>query len=288
MNERIGFIGVGHMGAPLINCMVRKGLDLTLFDIREEAVAPYQARGVAVAGSLEELARQTSIICFCLLNDADVDSLLFDESGLFSLLGPQHLLITHSTLSTDICIRIGEYARSRGMGFIDAPVSGGQKERDDGTMTVFVGGREDDFLRARPLLDTIGATVVHMGPNGAGAIGKIANNFMQLSNTIAAIEAMRLANAYGVSEDAMVQLSSVSSGSSWSLQNLFFFDDMMANHQLADTPDALFAYLAKDIGLAAQGAADRGVDLALARSNAALAPEIFSRRKALGRAPRKS
>lgn len=283
MNERIGFIGVGHMGAPLINCLLRAGHDVTVYDLREEAVAPYRAQGVKVARSLAELVAEVSVISFCLLNDADVEALLFGEGALFSMTGPQHLLMTHSTLSTEISERIGAHARSIGAGFIDAPVSGGQKERDEGTMTVFAGGSPADFARARPVLDAIGATVVHMGPNGNGAIGKIANNLMQLSNTITAIEAMRLADAYGIPEEAMVRLSSVSSGNSWSLNNLDFFDDMLANHQLAPTPAALLAYLAKDIALADQAAKARGVDLPLARSNAALAPEIFERRKALGK-----
>ena len=286
MKQRVGFIGVGHMGAPLVNCLMRAGFPVMLHDLRADALAPYRGSAATIASSLGELAQHCDIISFCLLNDGDVEAMLSGEQGLYSLLEPRHLLMTHSTLSTALCIRIGEQVRALGAGFVDAPVSGGQKERDEGSLTVFAGGRDEDFARARPVLDAMGATVVHMGPNGAGAIGKIANNFMQLSNTIAAIEAVRLASAYGVSEEAMVRLSSVSSGNSWSLRNLFFFDDMMANHQLADNPEALFAYLAKDIGLAAQSAADKGVDLPLARSNATLAPEIFSRRKQLELAPK--
>lgn len=271
------------MGFYLAQNMAVGGIDLTVYDLRTEATDPLRAKGAVVAESVEGLAASCDVVAFCVLDERQVENLV---DQLITLMAPGKLLVMHSTISPGLTIELAERAAAHGIGFVDAPVSGGMDARIAGTLTVFAGGTEADFARARPMLELIGSPVVLLGPVGSGSAGKVCNNLMQFCNSMAAFEGMRLAAAFGIDEASMVRLSSVSSGSSWTLKEWGFYDDYFEEHTLRDDDQKLFDYFAKDLELAVASAELRSVDIPFATAAAGLVRGAFRQRRDLARSRR--
>lgn len=280
----IGFIGLGHQGAPMARSIARAGHDLLVFDLREDALAPFRAAGVPVARSPAEVAARCELVAFCLLDEAQVIQLVLADDGLLSVMQPGQVLVMHSTVSPQLAVRIGEAARPRGIEFLDAPVSGRtMRAREEGTLAVFVGGSEAGFRRARPLFDAIGDHVERLGPVGSGEVGKLCNNLMLFCNTLGSLEAARLAEAYGIPEQAMVRVALEGSATSFSLREWGYLDRMRGEHTLAADESALLDFLEKDVVLALQAADARGVAVPMGQRAGEIVRDALRARWALVR-----
>lgn len=245
--------------------LLRHGADVMGLDLRPEAQTAFKQAGGRIAGDLRMLAHWAEVVAICVLNDTQVKSLLQGADGLFANLSPGSVIIIHSTISPDMIISLAREATEFGHHLVDAPVSGkSMQARETGALAVFVGATPDAYARALPVLRGVGSSIEHVGPVGNGQICKLCNNLMLFSNTLGSLEAARLAGAWGIPEAQMVRTALEGSARSWSLQEWGYLDRMRQDHPLADDPEELLDFLAKDIALAISAANLRSLELRLA------------------------
>jgi len=255
VKEKIGYIGIGHMGGGIAQNIAKKGVDLTVYDRNPEAVSKLVGNGAKAAGSLKKLVENVDIIIICVVNDEQVESVCHGPEGVVAYGRKGQVIVIQSTVKPATTKAVGEAAAAKGIGVIDAPVSGVEEEKLEGRLRVFVGGEEEYIKRCRPILNVIGGdSVVVVGSLGDGQIAKLINNTMNFHNMIGAREACKVARACGISESKLREL--VRSGDSWSLQNMDFNDGIMRVHEmgrncytiaLKDMRDA--KAVAKDVGV---------------------------------------
>lgn len=264
-NTTVGLIGAGDMGAA-IGASIARSFPLFAFDLRREAVEKMVALGARGADSLDVLADQCDVAVVVVVNDKQVDQVVGD---LLRHPGKLHTIIVSSTVLPDTVAALAEQARKAGLDLIDAPVSGGAERASRGIITVLVGGEQGAVRRCRPILETFGKRLFHIGPAGAGSAGKLVNNLLSLGGNMLQLKAMQLAGAYGISEDAVTEFVAVGTGDSYGLRTWGRFDRMRRTHTLAGTP-AMYEIFSKDMKIAAQAAGRRGVMLPIAASISAM------------------
>jgi 3-hydroxyisobutyrate dehydrogenase len=264
-NTIIGLIGAGDMGAA-IGASILRVFPLVAFDLRREAVEKMIALGARGADTLAALAEQCDVAVVVVINDTQVDQVVGE---LLRHPGKLHTIIVSSTVQPDTIAALGEQARKVGLNVIDAPVSGGAERASRGIITVLVGGDQGAVRRCWPILETFGKSIFHIGPAGAGSAGKLVNNLLSLGGNMLQLEAMQLAGAYGISEDAVTEFITVGTGDSYGIRTWGRFDRMRRTHTLAGTP-AIYEIFSKDMKLAATAAGRRGVTLPIAATISAM------------------
>jgi 3-hydroxyisobutyrate dehydrogenase len=206
---RIGFIGLGNMGAPMAANLAKAGHAVTGFDV----AAPCPA-GVTPAKSAAEAARGADAVVTMLPNGAILRAV---ATEIIPVMSPGAAFIDCSTVDVESARAVAAEAGAVGLLPVDAPVSGGVGGAAAGTLTFMAGGSEAAFAKARPLFDVMGAKAVHCGPSGNGQAAKICNNMILGVTMIATCEAFALADKLGLSRQAMFDVVSTSSGQSWSM-----------------------------------------------------------------------
>jgi 2-hydroxy-3-oxopropionate reductase len=195
--ERIGFIGLGIMGAPMAANLLRAGHPLVVHNRSRAPVERLVAAGAAAAGGPREVAERADVVITMLPDSPDVEAVVLGPGGVAEGLVAGQLLIDMSTVAPATARRLAEAAAARGAAALDAPVSGGQAGAEQGTLSIMVGGDETAFERALPILQVLGSNVVRIGGPGTGQIAKAANQ-MIVADTIAAVaEALLLAARAG-------------------------------------------------------------------------------------------
>jgi len=209
---RIGFVGLGNMGAPMARNLVKAGHDVAVFDLSPEAMGRVEeARPAALAA---DAARGAEFVLTMLPAGRHVREAWLGEGSLAAAAPEGALLIDCSTIDVATARAVAEAA---GRPFLDAPVSGGVMGAEAGTLTFMVGGPAEGFARAEPVLRTMGRTVVHCGEAGAGQAAKACNNMLLAISMIGTCEAFVLAERLGLSHEALFEVASKSSGQCWSL-----------------------------------------------------------------------
>jgi 3-hydroxyisobutyrate dehydrogenase-like beta-hydroxyacid dehydrogenase len=194
----IGFIGLGLMGQAFTRRLVACGYRVTGYDIVPEKVTTAAAHGVQPAGSAAEVARASDLVHVCVMTRDDLAAAVFGEDGIAAGGAPGKLLVDHSTTAVETTKAFAERLRAEtGMGWVDAPVSGGPPAAAAGTLAIMAGGADADIASARPVLADLG-TCSHMGPVGAGQTTKMVNQVLVLNNYCVLAEALALAEAGGV------------------------------------------------------------------------------------------
>ena len=211
---RIGFIGLGHMGGGMAANLAAKGFAVRAFDLSEEALGNAVEAGCARATSAAEAAAGADAVVSMLpagkhVREVYESALLEAERGT--------LLLDCSTIDVATAKGVAQMAIDRGMLAADAPVSGGIAAANAGTLTFMVGGSDEAFAKAQPILSAMGKAVIHAGASGAGQAAKICNNMILGAEMIATCEAFALAEKLGLAADKFFAIASVSSGQSWSL-----------------------------------------------------------------------
>jgi len=206
MVENVGVVGLGAMGLPMARTLRAAGFKVTGVDVREERRALLDH----AAESNQALAQADAVV-LSLPDDTAVTAV---TSDLLPRLGPGAVVIDTSTVSPETSRTLQADAAARGIGFIDAPVSGGAAGAEGGSLLVMVGGADGDVARAMPVLDALARRVVRCGGPGAGAVAKLANNVLCAGQLLLAGEALRLAKANGVSADALLEAVNAGSGRS--------------------------------------------------------------------------
>ena len=218
MAETVAFLGLGIMGYPQAANIARAGFDLTVWNRTREKAARFAAEhGARVADSPAQAAADTDVVITMVPDSPEVEAVLFGDGGAASAMREGTLAIDMSTVAPSASVAIGERLRDRGIAFVDAPVSGSRPKAEDGTLTIMVGGAAEDFERARPVLEAMGALVVHVGPQGHGSLVKLINNTLAAVNAAALAEAVALAQAAGLDTDSLREVVAASSGASMML-----------------------------------------------------------------------
>jgi len=212
----VGMVGVGIMGSRMCANLVKAGFKVTAFDPGEAARAAAAAVGAEVATDLGRLARGVEAVVSSL---PDAPQLGQVADGLLPALGKGALWCDTSTVDPATAQRISEAGRSKGIGFLDCPVSGGPAGAEAGTLTIMVGGEDATLERARPVLEAIGKKIVHCGAAGSGQGAKLVNQALVAAHTVAALEALLVGRKCGLDLDTLVSILKASSGRSWILEN---------------------------------------------------------------------
>jgi len=214
---KIGFIGLGNMGVPMAANLLKAGHAVTGFDVVPDAVAKFTASGGAAAKDLREAIAGREVIVTMLPAGRHVREIYLGENGVLAHAAPDTLLIDSSTIDVATAREVAEAAQRKLLPMIDAPVSGGVGGAQGATLTFMVGGSDDAFARAKPLLDVMGKTIVHAGGAGNGQAAKICNNMILGISMIAVSEAFALGEKLGLDAQKLFDISSKSSGQCWSM-----------------------------------------------------------------------
>ncbi|MBA1366507.1 3-hydroxyisobutyrate dehydrogenase [Burkholderia gladioli] len=213
---KIGFIGLGHMGAPMALNLVKAGHEVRAFDLSEDALRLVADGGATLAGSAREAAEGAEFVITMLPAAVHVRRALTDENGVLAGLAPGATVIDSSTIDPASAQAFGELVRERGGAFVDAPVSGGTGGAAAGTLTFMVGGSVAEFERVTPVLTGMGRNVVHCGPTGMGQVAKVCNNLVLGISMAGVAEAMSLGVALGIDPKVLGGILNTSTGRCWS------------------------------------------------------------------------
>ncbi len=199
--------------------LLRAGLQLTVHNRTREREEPLAALGTKRADSPAAAARDVEVVVVVVSDTPDVEAVLFGDEGVASGARPGCVVVDMSTISPDATREFGERLASSGVGFVDAPVSGGPEGAEQGTLTIMAGGSPDDFGRVRPLLETLGSTVTHVGPLGSGQATKAVNQVIVGGMYLSVAEGMVLAMKEGLDMDAVLRAIGAGACRSWVLEN---------------------------------------------------------------------
>ena len=213
----IGFIGLGNMGLPMAQNLVKAGHAVVGFDLSEYAAERLAAGGGSRAQSLEDACRDAEVVITMLPAGEQVREVYLDDQGILAAAAPETLLIDSSTIDVETAREVAHAAASQDLAMIDAPVSGGVAGAQAASLTFMVGGPDEAFRRARPLLEQMGRTIVHAGGPGNGQAAKICNNMILGASMIVVCEAFLLAEKVGLDAQRLFDIASKSSGQCWSL-----------------------------------------------------------------------
>lgn len=221
----IAFIGLGVMGGPMAGHLARAGYKVTVYNRSQERAAHWQAKwseeglAIAFADTPAQAAEGAHIAFTCVGNDEDLLSVLEGDSGVLALLPQGALLVDHTTTSANIARSVGQRCADLDIGFVDAPVSGGQAGAENGQLAIMCGGSEEAVEHARPVMDCYAKSIVHVGPTGAGQTAKMANQ-MCIAGVLGGLsEAIRLAQGAGLDLDKTYQAISGGAAQSWQMDN---------------------------------------------------------------------
>ncbi|HYJ44658.1 MAG: 3-hydroxyisobutyrate dehydrogenase [Xanthobacteraceae bacterium] len=214
---RIGFIGLGNMGLPMAQNLIKAGHAVTGLDISKAQIDKLVEAGGKAAGSVRDAASGVDIVITMLPAGAQVRDVYLGNDGVVATASQGALLIDSSTIDVETARAMSSVAQGNGLAMLDAPVSGGVGGAQGGTLTFMVGGPDAAFERAKPILEQMGKTIVHAGGAGNGQAAKICNNMILGVSMIAVSEAFVLAEKLGLDAQKLFDISSKSSGQCWSM-----------------------------------------------------------------------
>ena len=251
----IGFVGLGNMGAPMARNLIKAGHTVAAFDVEQAAIA--RVAGARAAASAADAATGADVVITMLPASQHVRDAWLGAGGLAQAARQDALLIDCSTIDVTTA---RDVAAATGRAFVDAPVSGGVMGAEGATLTFMVGGSEDAFARAKPILEAMGRTIVHCGGPGAGQAAKLCNNLMLAATMAVTCEAFVLAEKLGLSHQALFDVASKSSAQSWALTTYCPVPGPVpgspANRDYK--PGFSASLMLKDLGLAQRSAQDVG------------------------------
>lgn len=235
----VGFVGLGSQGGPMARRIVEAGFPLLLWARRAESLAPYKDTAAESVSDLADLGARSDHVGICVIDDAGVRDVV---GKLLPGMRAGSRIVIHSTVHPETCITLSQLAAERGVAVLDAPVSGGGHGAAAGTLTVMVGGDTATVALARPVFETFGGLIVHLGGIGAGQLAKLVNNSLMAANMALADAALGAGASLGLDRAALIELVKASSGRSYGFE---------VRARLVDI--GLFGHgarlLAKDVGL---------------------------------------
>ena len=214
---KVGFIGLGNMGMPMAQNLLKAAHAVTGFDLNVDATERLAASGGSTANSIADACKAAEVVITMLPAGEQVREVYLGAGGVLATVEPETLLIDSSTIDVATAREVAQAARDKALAMVDAPVSGGVAGAEAASLTFMVGGDDAAFERARPLLETMGKTIVHAGGPGNGQAAKICNNMILGASMIVVSEAFLLAEKLGLEAQKLFDISSKSSGQCWSM-----------------------------------------------------------------------
>ena len=254
---KVAFLGMGVMGAPMARHLVAGGHEVTVYNrTAAKADAWASAHGGAAALTPVTAATGAAIVFACLGNDDDVRSVVYGDTGALAGMAPGAVLVDHTTASADLARELAGAAADRGLGFVDAPVSGGQAGAENGTLTIMCGGDPAHFATAEPVMQCYGRAVTLMGPAGSGQLTKMVNQICIAGLLQGLSEGLHFAEAAGLNGEQVVDVISKGAAQSWQMDN-------RAKTMLAGQFDFGFAidWMRKDLSICLAEARGNGAKL---------------------------
>ena len=258
--ERVAFLCLGVMGAPMAGHLARAGLSVAVYNrTRSRADAwteEYSKFDVSVAASPAEAARNAEVVFACTGADVDLREITLGETGAVSAMSSGSIFVDHTTASARIARELADVAVQRGIGSLDAPVSGGQSGAEQGALTIMLGGDESTYQRVAPLLDHYAKKHLLVGPVGHGQLTKMVNQICIAGLVEALSEGLHFAEEVGLDVNRVVEVISQGAAGSWQMEN-------RAKTMIEGRFDFGFAvdWMRKDLGMALEEAARCGVPL---------------------------
>jgi 3-hydroxyisobutyrate dehydrogenase-like beta-hydroxyacid dehydrogenase len=209
---RVGFIGLGSQGAPMARRVVDEGYPLTIWGRRAASVEPFRETAATVASTPAEVGAASDVVGICVVADTDVEQVVDGPDGVLAGLSPGGILAIHATVHPGTCRRLADRLRDRRIAVVDAPVSGGGGAAADRRLLVMVGGDDDAVARCRPVFETFGNPVIHLGPTGSGQLAKLLNNLVFTAQIAVALDTVAFAEALGVDRSALAEVLANGSG----------------------------------------------------------------------------
>lgn len=270
--KRVGFIGLGNMGGPMASNLVKAGFEVIGYDLAADNLDRAGRAGIRPAASLAEAVRAAEAVVTMLPAGAHVRAVYEGEGGILASVPPGALLIDSSTIDVASARAVAAAALEAGMEMLDAPVSGGTGGAEAGTLTFMVGGSDQAFERAGPILQAMGKTIVHAGAAGNGQAAKICNNMILGISMIGVSEAFALAEKLGLDHQRLFDISSKSSGQCWSLTSYCPVPGPVPTSPAnrGYQPGFTAAMMLKDLKLAQEAAAGSGASTPLGAGAAQL------------------
>jgi len=257
---KTAFIGLGVMGYPMAGHLKAAGHEVTVYNrTTAKAEAWVAEHGGSHALTPREAAEGCDFVMTCVGNDDDLRSVVFGDDGALAALGSGAILVDHTTASAEVAREIAAAAAEKGVGFVDGPVSGGQAGAENGQLAVMCGGTEDDYARAKPVMDAYAKATDHFGAAGAGQLTKMVNQLCIAGLVQSISEGLFFAMKAGLDAKKVAQLVSQGAGGSWQLANRHeTMIDNEFNHGFA------VDWMRKDLGIALDQAKAMGVSLPVA------------------------
>lgn len=213
---RVGFIGLGDQGGGMADRLIATGHETTLWARREASLERFRTTTASFADTPAELGSRNELVGVCVVDDAGVQQVLLGDDGVLAGMSAGGVVAIHSTISLEVCHRIGAAAAEVGVNIIDAPVSGGGFAAAQGELTVLAGGDELTYAKVQPVLEEFGR-VFHLGPLGSGLIAKLINNTLHAAHYTLARDALTAGAGLGLDAEALGAALAASSGSSYAL-----------------------------------------------------------------------
>ena len=277
--ERVGFIGLGIMGRPMVANLIAAGYTPTVWNRSRAGVDACTALGAVAAESPRTVAEASDVLITIVTDSGDVREVLVDgpggeaEHAAIGGLAVGSVVIDMSTISPAVTREIGARLAERGVQLLDAPVSGGDTGAKAGTLSIMVGGEADALERCRPILEAMGKTITHCGPIGAGQTVKLCNQVAIAGALLGVCEALALAQKSGVDAERMLEAISAGAAGSWQLSNL---GPKIAARDFA--PGFMIKLMQKDLRLALEA----GEDVRQPLPNTALVRQLYYQLQAQG------
>jgi 3-hydroxyisobutyrate dehydrogenase len=253
---KITFIGLGKMGAPMVQNLLRHNYSVIVFDIVPAAIEACVNQGAIPAHSPQEAVQNAEVVWTMLQTGEQVKEICVGKNGIFHLLNPNTLYIDSSSIDIESTRFLHQQAAQNNIAMLDAPVSGGVKGAGEGTLTIMAGGSVETFERAKSLLSTVGKMIYYAGAPGNGQAAKICNNMILGISMIAVSEAFTLAEKLGLDPKTFFEISSHASGECWAMTRYNpvpgVLENVPANNQYQ--PGFTAAMMLKDLKLSQDAA----------------------------------
>jgi 2-hydroxy-3-oxopropionate reductase len=274
MPEKVGFVGLGIMGKPMARNLMEAGYDLVVYNRSREKVDELVAEEAEGAGSPREVAESCDVVFTMLPGPPEVREVVAGEDGLLQGAGEGSLLVDMSTSSPVLARELARTAWEKGVGMLDAPVSGGDVGAIEGTLSIMAGGSEEDFGRAKPLFDVMGKTVVHVGESGTGQTVKACNQIVVALTIEAVSEALVLGSKAGVDPAKVIEVLSEGMAGNSVME---VKAEKFLSHDFE--PGGKVEFHHKDLGIALEASREYGVPLPIT----AIVDQMFEALIAKGR-----
>ena len=270
---KIGFCGLGVMGSPMARHLATAGHELTVYNRNAEKAKQWvAANGGSLAATPREVAQASDIVMVCVGNDDDVRSVVLGADGVLSGLKTGTVLVDHTTASATLARELSALCATKQIGFIDAPVSGGQAGAENGALTVMCGCDDQKvFDRVRPVFDAYAKACQRMGDSGSGQLTKMVNQICIAGVVSGLAEALNFAVRAGLNADQVVEVISKGAAQSWQMEN-------RSKTMVRDEFEFGFAaqWMRKDLGICFDEAKNNGADLTMTKLVDALYAKVIA------------